>query len=429
MLKTILQYFLRVFSKKLISKYKPDVVGITGSAGKTSAKEAIAVVLSSRFSVRRSLKNYNNEIGVPLCIIGSDKAPGSSFVGWFIVLARAFKLLCVRDKNYPDILVIEMGADKSGDIQYLTELAPCKVGVLTSISHAHTEFFKTIKKIAQEKRVIISHLKRDGFAVMNFDNDMVMQQMKTTNAEVATYGFKQGADLMALELNIIQDEAREWPAGINFKVDYKGNIVPVFLPGSITKPLVYAALAGLSVGTVFGVNLVEAAHELKNLHPLPGHLTLIPGIKNTLILDDTYNSSPEPTKAALEALDGIEVRPGARKIVALADMLELGEETENAHREIGFRVAELEVDYLVTVGVAAKHIAQAAQEAGLPEDRIAKFKDSISAGRYLQEKLSEGDVVLAKGSQSMRMEKIVKEIMSDPLKAKDLLVRQESEWD
>jgi len=428
MLKSILQYFLRILSRKIIKKYKPDVVGITGSAGKTSAKEAIATVLASRFNVRKSSKNYNNEFGVPLTIIGFSKSPASSFFGWFSVLLSAFKVLCVRDKDYPDMLVLEMGADKPGDIQYLIEIAPCKVGVLTFVSHAHTEFFKTIKKIAQEKRIIISHLKRDGFAVMNLDNEMVMQQIKTTKAEVVTYGFREGAELQATDLNIIQDDNDHWPAGINFKVIFKGNIVPVFLPGSITKPLVYAALAGLSVGTVFGVNLVEGAHALRDLQPLPGHLTLIPGIKNTLILDDTYNSSPDPSKAALEALNGIDIKSDSKKIVAFSDMLELGAETEASHREIGFKVAEAGVDFLVTVGEAAKHIASAALEAGLDENKIVKFGDSVTAGKFIQEKLTEGDVVLVKGSQSMRMERIVKEIMADPLKAKDLLVRQETEW-
>ena len=429
MFRFILQYFLRILSKKIIKKYKPDIVGVTGSAGKTSAKEAIATVLASRFNVRKSNKNYNNEFGTPLTIIGFDKSPAGSSLGWILVLVTAIKLLCVRDKNYPDMLVLEMGADKPGDIKYLIEIAPCRVGVLTFISHAHTEFFKTIKRIAQEKRIIISHLQRDDFAVMNFDNDMVMQQIKTTKAEVVTYGFKDGADLQSTDINIIQDGNNHWPAGINFKVIYKGNVVPVFLPGSITKPLVYAALAGLAVGTVFGVNLVEGAHALRDLEPLPGHLTLIPGIKDTLILDDTYNSSPEPSKAALEALAEIGTTAPAKKYVAFGDMLELGSETESSHREIGFKIAEIGVDFLVTVGEAAKHIASAAVEAGMSENRIAKFNDSVTAGKFLQEKLSKGDVLLVKGSQSMRMEKIVKEVMADPLKAKDLLVRQEEEWE
>ena len=141
---------LRILSKKIIRKYQPEVVGITGSIGKTSGKEAIAAVLGRRFVVRKNFKNYNNEIGLPLTIIGVDKTPGRSPLGWLKVFWQALKLLAVKDEKYPEILVLEMGADKPGDIKYLADIAPCKVGVLTFISHVHTEFFKTIQKIAQE---------------------------------------------------------------------------------------------------------------------------------------------------------------------------------------------------------------------------------------------------------------------------------------
>lgn len=428
MLKSALMYCLRILSKKIIKKYKPDVVGITGSVGKTSAKEAITVVLRSKFKVRCSSKNYNNEIGLPLTIIGEEKTPGHSVWGWIKIFFRAIGLVFGRDKEYPEILVLEMGADKPGDIEYLTDIAPCKVGVLTFISHAHTEFFKTIKKIAQEKRMIISHLKQDGFAVLNADNEMVMQNTGATKAEIITYGFNNIADLRASDVNVITDDKTGWPAGLNFKVVYKGNSVPVFLPGAMARPVISAALAGLAAGIIFGVNLVEGAQALSKLQPLAGHMRIVPGIKNTLLVDDTYNSSPEAAKSALESLAQINVRPGAQRYAVLGDMLELGGETENAHREVGFRIAELGIDYLITVGEAAKYIAKAAVEAGLDDHRIALFASSLEAGKFLQEKIKEGDAALIKGSQGVRMEKAVKEVMAEPLDAPRILVRQGSEW-
>ena len=428
MLKSILHYWLRVLSKKILKKYKPDVVGITGSVGKTTAKEAIAAVLENKFIVRRSTKNYNNEIGLPLTIIGLEKTPGKSILGWVAAMLKAKKLIFKRDKNYPEVLVLEMGADKPGDIEYLTDIAPCKVGVLTFISHAHTEFFKTLKKIAQEKRIIISHLRQDGFAVLNFDNEMVMQSVSTTKAEVITYGFKDGADLRATDVNILKDEKTGWPTGLNFKILYKGNVVPVFLHGVIAKSAVYAALSGLAVGTIFGVNLVDGAQALGKIKWPAGRMRLIPGIKNTLIIDDTYNSSPDAAKIALEALAQVEIKAGGERWVVLGDMLELGSETENAHRELGFKVAELGVDNLLTVGEAAKHIAMAAGEAGLDKHRIASFAASGEAGKFLQGKLKPGDAALVKGSQGARMEKVVKELMAEPLSAESLLVRQDSFW-
>lgn len=428
MLKNLLQTIIRDLAKRILAKYKPDVIGITGSVGKTSSKEAIAYVLQSKFSVRRTLKNYNNEIGLPLTIIGIEKSPGKSILGWLGVIWKAKKLLLARDNNYPEVLVLEMGADKPGDIEYLTEIAPCKVGVLTFISHAHTEFFKTIKKISQEKRIIISHLKQDGFAVMNFDNEMVMQNIGATKAEVLTYGFKDGADLRATDVNLIKDAQTGWPSGLNFKVLYKGNVVPVFLPGVISKSSISAALAGLAVGTIFGVNLVEGSQALSKLQRLPGRMRLIEGVKHALVVDDSYSSSPEAAKTALEALAQIEARPEARRYAVLGDMLELGTETENAHRELGFKVAELGLDFLITVGEAAKHIAQAAKEAGMEENKIASFANGGEAGRFSQEKIKEGDLVLVKGSQGIRLERVVKEIMAEPLQASNLLCRQEQSW-
>ena len=427
MLKTFLVYFLRLLAKKIIKKYNPDVIGITGSVGKTSAKESVTAVLGSKFNVRSNYKNYNNEIGLPLTVIGFDKSPGHSFFGWLNVFLKAVELLCVRDANYPEILVLEMGADKPGDIKYLTEIAPCKVGVLTAISHAHTEYFKTLKKITQEKRVIISHLKNDGFAVLNFDYDLIMENKEKTSAEVLTYGFKEGADLRASDVNMILDDTGA-PLGLNFKVSYKGNIVPAFLPGVVAEHLIYAPLAGMAVGIVMGINLVEAIEAIKNIKPLAGHMRILTGVKNSLIIDDTYNSSPEATISALATLSKINIKDSARRYAVLADMLELGGETENAHKEVGEKVAKSAVDFLITVGEASKLTAEVAIKNGLPEDCIAKFSNAYEAGKFLQEKIKEGDLILIKGSQSMRMEKVVKEIMAEPLKAKEFLVRQGSEW-
>lgn len=428
MSKSLLLKLLRFFSKKIIRKYHPQVVGITGSLGKTSAKEAISLVLATKFNVRKTYKNNNNEVGVPLAIIGIEKPPNTSLVGWLHVFFKACGLLIKRHKDYPEMLVLEMGADKPGDIAYLVDIVPCTVGVLTYISHAHTEFFGSIKKIAQEKRVIISHLVSQGFAVLNFDNTEVMGVKSSTKAHVLTYGFKDGADLRASDVHVIIDEHSGWPIGINFKISFKGIIMPIFLPALVGEHLIPAALAALAVGSVFDINLVEAGGALRNFKPLPGHMRLIPGIKKTMIIDDTYNSSPDAVKSALLALKQFNLKQGGEQFAVLGDMLELGGETVNAHREIGFKVAELDIDYLMVVGEASKQTAEAAREAGMPENAVAVFADSGSAARFLQDKLKEGDVVLVKGSQGVRMEKVVKEVMENPLSAKDLLVRQDAEW-
>lgn len=426
-MKKILIDILRKLSKKIISKYQPEVIGITGSVGKTSAKEAIAQILGAKFVIRANHKNYNNEIGLPLTIIGVGKSPGRSIIGWLAVFLLATKLILKRDKNYPRLLILEMGADKPGDIKYLTEIAPCKVGVFTYVSHAHTEFFKTLKKIALEKRVIISHLKSDGFAVLNFDNDLVMAEAGETKAKIITYGFKEGASMRATDVNIMNG-ADGRPVGLNFKVHYAGNVVPIFLPNIISQNFINASLAGLAVGVTYGINLVDGAAALRAINPLPGHMRVLPGIKNTLVIDDSYNSSPAAAVTALQTLAELNLPTGAKRFAVLGDMLELGPETATAHREIGFKVAELGIDFLITVGEASKDTIVAAVEAGLNVDQTAGFATSAEAGKFLQSKLKEGDIALVKGSQGSRMEKVVKEVMAEPLKAKEMLVRQGEEW-
>jgi UDP-N-acetylmuramoyl-tripeptide--D-alanyl-D-alanine ligase len=424
----ILHKILKWLSTSIINKYHPEVIGITGSIGKTSTKEAITCVLQSRFKVRSNYKNYNNEIGLPLTIIGIEKSPGRSVVGWLKVFYQGLKLVYSDYKDYPEILVLEMGADKPGDIKYLVEIAPCRVGVLTYISHAHTEYFKTIKRIAQEKRIIISHLNEDGTAVLNFDNPLVMESSSVTKASKITYGFKEGADLRATDVNILYEDGEILPRGLNFKVSHGGSIVPVLMPGFLSNATIPAALAGLAVGTIYEINLVDGAEALKKMKPLAGHMRPLLGIKNTLIIDDSYNSSPDPVKSALEVFASLPKINGSKKIAALGDMLELGPETEHAHREIGFKVVENGIDFLVTVGEASKQTAAAAKEAGLSEDCVASFATSAEAGKFIQEKIKENDKILVKGSQGSRMEKIVKEIMAEPLEANNLLVRQDGVW-
>ena len=190
-----------------------------------------------------------------------------------------------------------------------------------------------------------------------------------------------------------------------------------------------AALAGLVVGYIFGINLVDGALALRQTKPLAGHMRLISGIKQTLIIDDTYNSSPDAVRSALYAVSKILPQESGKRIAILGDMLELGADTEISHREIGFRVAELNYDYLITVGEASKKFtSSSAKEAGMDENKIAVFDDSATAGKFLQDKMGKGDVILVKGSQGKRMEKIVKEVMAEPEKANELLVRQEDHW-
>jgi len=429
-LKKILELKLRFFAKAVLRRYNPEIVAITGSVGKTSTKEAIYTVLSSTYNVRRNLKNYNNEIGIPLSIIGAEPG-GKNIFKWFSVFLKAFILIIKKNKNYPNILVLEMGADRPGDIRYLVSFVPVKVGVVTSVAPVHLEFFETIDKIAKEKSNIIKFLPRTGFAILNYDDKLVKQMAEKTRAKVITFGNLPQADISASEIAISHDVNYQDVStiqGISFKLNHQGKTVPVLLPRILGQHLVYTALAAITVGITYDLNLHTIIDSLKNFEPPKGRMHIIKGIKNTLIIDDTYNSSPLAVKKALYQLNQINLNKYHKKYAVLGDMLELGRITEQAHQEIGQAVVDYKIDYLVTVGEMSRDMVRGAVKAGMSEDNCFNFKNSQEAGDFLQKRINEGDLILAKGSQGVRMERAVKEIMAEPQKANELLVRQDKSW-
>lgn len=426
-MKKILQNILKFLSQRILKKYNPDIIGITGSTGKTSTKEAVFAVLSQKYRVRKNEKNYNNEIGMPLTILGCESGK-HSIILWLLVFLKGVRLLFFKDKNYPDILILEMGADRPGDIKYLTGIAPCKIGILTNIGYSHIEFFGSIKKIIKEKELILTRLPKNGFAILNGDDENVREIKGKLKTEFLTYGFREDVNVRALELDIdksIVSGKKTSIKGVNFKVDYNGSIVPVFLPHVIGKQHIYAALGAIAAGVANGLNLVEISENLQKYKGAPGRMNIVDGIKNTIIIDDSYNASPASSLAALEVVGNLKLADNKKKYACLGDMLELGNLSEEAHRELGKQAVKNKIDYLITVGERARDIARGAKKAGMNPDCIYNFTKLKEAGIFVQDRISEGDLVLVKGSQGMRMEKIVKELMADPLQANELLVRQD----
>jgi len=432
-MKKIIQVILKVFARAILKKYRPEIVGITGSIGKTSTKEAVTTVLSGEFSVRSNIGNYNNEIGLPLTIIGATSA-GKNIFKWLLTFAVALKLIIKKSKIYPEVLVLEMGADHPGDIKYLSDFVQCQVGIVTKVAPVHLEFFDTLENIAKEKSQLIRSLGKEGMAVLNADDAFVLAMAEKASARVLTYGVDNSeAMIHAVEVkasgqNLSRREGVESIRGVSFKIQYDGNTVPIFLPAVLGEPSVYAALAGVAVGIYFKINLIRIAESLKQYRGPRGRMNLIDGIKYTLIVDDTYNSSPMSVKSALAMVCQIRLPEKRLKYAVLGDMLELGNYSEKAHIEIGREVAECGFDYLITVGPLSQLTAKSALAAGMDRDHVFSFEKSGEVGRFLQERIEQGDLILVKGSQGMRMEKIVKEIMAEPLRAGELLVRQDEKW-
>jgi len=423
-MKILLQLLLKYLSKMVLTRYKPEIIGVTGSVGKTTTKEAIYAVLASQFKVRRGKKNYNNEIGMPLTILGADSA-GRSLVGWIKIFLKALKLALIKDANYPDILILEMGVDHPGDMRYLLSITKCDVGIITLIGPVHLEFFGTIDKIQKEKGRIIKKLSKNGWAILNYDDEKTRELAKITKANVITFGFNAEADISAqnASFSFTQTDAQKSDiTGINFTLN------AVLLPDIVGYSAIYAALAGAVVGIIHDMNLFEISQALKNFVSPPGRMNIIQGIKNTLIIDDTYNSSPQSAVAALDIVKTIPLPDSARKFAILGDMLELGSFSEKGHKMVGKYLVQSDIDQLITVGERSRDISRGSEESGMNKDNIFHFDNAESAGKFVQERMQSGDLVFVKGSQGMRMEKIVKEIMAEPMRAKELLVRQDEQW-
>jgi len=419
-MRKLLQKLLKTFSQSVLKKYKPIIIGVTGSVGKTSTKEAIYHVLKTHFGekeVRRNWRNYNNEIGVPLTILGLETG-GRSLLRWFFNFIKIFWMIIFKVK-YPEFLVLEMGADRPGDIKYLTDFVKLKVGVITALGDipVHVEYFDNPQQVAKEKKNLVSSLPSDGVAVLNYDDDDVRTMAEGIEAKIMTFGLKDRADVRATnyDLKVLQNGN---VSELNFKLEFSGSSVPAKLINVLGVQHLYSALAASAVGITFNMNLIEIVEALKEFQPLPGRMHLIKGIKNTLLVDASYNAALLSVEAALESLKIFEDR---RKIVVLGDMLEIGEYAPEAHKRIGEKAAQI-ADLIFTVGPRAKFIAEEAIKENFDSSKIFQFIVSDDAAQKVQEIIKEGDIILIKGSRAMKMEKITKEIMAEPEKAGELLV-------
>lgn len=428
---------LFVVSKKILEKYKPRVIAITGSVGKTSTRQAIFTVLNFHLSVRQSEENYNNEIGVPLTIIG-EKTAGRSLLGWYKVFRKARHLLKHEDKEYPKVLILELGIDAPGDMDYLMSLVTPYVGVLTSIGISHLKQFGTQEKLASEKRKLVAAVSKDGFALLNADNDLARQSSSQAKSTVMTYGFRADADLVASDLiptekHVVDSEEEKelaaggFPLGSSFKVQFKGKNIPFSVHRVLGRHQVLPVLPAIICGTIFGMNLIEISEALKAYMPPKGRMNLIAGLKHSLIIDDTYNAAPDSTVEALKVLK--EIKTSGRRVAVLGDMLELGTENEAGHRRVG-ETAAASCDVLVAFGAASVFVVDEAKKKGMDPKNIHHVMDGAhdEIERILQNWMQKGDIILIKGSQGMRMEIVVEKLMAHPERAAKLLVRQSESW-
>jgi len=426
-LKKIIAYILKIESQLVLFKYKPKIIAITGSVGKTSTKDAVYAVISKISHVRKSEKSYNSEIGLPLTILGIPNGWNNPLV-WLQNIFQGLWLFIGPAKlhKYPKWLILEVGVGKPGDMSRTASWLAADAVIITAIGEtpAHIEFFNLRKNLIEEKSSLVKTLKKDGLLILNADDPDVLEMKTKTKNLTITYGFKEGSDVLGSSDNILYDDTGI-PAGIIFRVDEGGKSLPVVIEGVFGRNHVYASLATLALCSGLKFNMLNAIDALKNYEVPPGRMRLLKGIKDSLIIDDTYNSSPVASKSALETLG--QVKTSGRKIAILGDMLELGRHTIDTHKDIG-KIGKSNVEILVVVGPRAKSIKEGALEAGMSKKNIFEFSNSYEAGEFAKNFVEKGDLVLVKGSQSMRMERVSEAIMQEKENKNKLLVRQDDEW-
>ncbi len=407
--KKLVAKLLKLEARLVLRKYKPRIVAVTGSVGKTSTKDAIYSVVSKGVYARKSQKSFNSEIGLPLTVLGQPNAWRNP-LRWIENLFDG-ALLYVLPRRYPEWLVLEAGADRPGDISSLAAWLPVDIAVITRLPEVpvHVEYFDSPEAVKEEKASLIRALKEGGSLVLYADDkEVVGLRQRASTAHVTTFGFHQDADVRAHDARVSFDEHNR-PTGMVSQITMAGKTAELAVKGALGAHALLPALAAAGVGLAMGKEEGEILESLKGYEPPHGRMHLIPGLKGTFIIDDTYNSSPAAVEAALDALA---LLPG-RKIAALGDMLELGRHSVDEHRKAGALAAKV-ADVLITVGFRARDIAEGALDSGMQDSQILQFEDAGPAGKELELMLQAGDTVLIKGSQSMRMERMVEEIMLNP---------------
>lgn len=355
-------------------KFEPRVIGITGSVGKSTTKELVWNVLSTRYQTLKSAGNQNNEIGLPLTLL---------------------KL----DKTYEQ-MVLEMGMYALGEIASLCQLARPQVGVVTNVGRVHLERLGSIERITQAKSELVQALpaaQDGGVAILNYDDPRVQPMADLTEARVFYYGLSPQADLWASDVESAGLE------GIRFVFHYQNDTIHARLP-MLGRHSVHTALRAAAVGLIEGLDWEEIITGLRTL-PTSAQLRLVAvtGPNQSTLLDDTYNANPASTIAALNLLDDL---AGTKKIAVLGEMMELGSFEEEGHRKVGCRAADV-VDLLIAIGSRTRHLVDEAKACGLASSKILELKNNQAAIEYLELNLEPDNIVLLKGSLSRQMGDIV----------------------
>ncbi|HVN19675.1 MAG TPA: UDP-N-acetylmuramoyl-tripeptide--D-alanyl-D-alanine ligase [Dongiaceae bacterium] len=341
------------------------LIGVTGSAGKTTTKEAIAHVLSTRFQVLKSEGNFNNHFGLPLMLLKLEPEH--------------------------DLAVIEMGMSHAGEIRALARIAQPEIGVVTNVAPVHLEFFDSISGIAKAKYELVESLPSNGTAVLNADDEYVSQFGRDFKGKVITYGVKSMAEVRAENIRSRGTDGSE------FEVSTAGTREHAILP-LVGEHNILNALAAVSVGLACGMKPAEFVAALASIKPADKRGQVLQ-LGNITVINDCYNSNPKALNAMVDAL--AEMR-ASRRIVVAGEMLELGPSAEELHRNAGRHIGEKKIDLLLGVRGLAQALVDGAKHSGAHAEFVATPE---AAGEWLARETRDGDVVLLKASRGVKLEK------------------------
>lgn len=408
----IIYWILAAEARKVINIHKPFVIGITGSAGKSSTKEAVYQVLHDRFgdNVRKSHGNFNSEMGLPLAILGYGERKSAPGWLWPVFLIQTY--LRTFQKKFPKYLVLELGVDKPGDIAYFGRIIKLDIAIITSVSGAHLANFAMTSDYQAEKLSILKIIKDGGIVIANRD-DAVLAKIdfpKTIFYAVSD----RTANFYAENIKLTLAGTEYRICGVGQKIAIRSELLgPQF---------VASALAAFAVGQNFLIQSLQIKKSLEKIKPMSGRMRIIAGKKKCILIDDTYNASPVSVKAALDVLS--EIKYTGRKVAILGNMNELGQFEAEEHRLIG-EYSRNKADLIVFVGKNAHLMAKANGQV----ENILTFDNRQELIKPLNTIIKSDDLILIKASQNNNFfEEVTKQLLKNPAEASELLVRQSKKW-
>lgn len=397
-------------AKKVISKHNPTIIAITGSVGKTSTKEALVQVMKVKFGeeVRYTQGNLNAEIGIPLTILGYGELPSKK--EWPLFLLKISKHL--REKNYPKFLILEMGVEHPGDIDYFCTIAKPSISIITAATPAHLANFGSVKEMQKEKIKLADYTPGNKI-FYNCDDSFLSNNIHCG----VSYGIHNNKSMIKA-LNILVT-----PNGNTYQLKLNNEVVDINNK-LVGEQMVYADIAAAGVAASLGVTPSEIARSLNKRKPYYGRMNVLRGKDNITIIDDTYNANPASVIAAAKTLS--DINHTGRKILILGNMNELGEESDRIHTSTAQEIVGLKgIDLIYFVGPNAQKMKSATKH----NDRVKQFSNRQEVEADANKLFSSNDLILIKASQNNNyFEELVKAMLDPSLDAKAVLVRQSKEW-